>query len=255
MKKIALLAMTVAAICSCDFSNVLNRIVTGDGNSVEVPYELGAFAAISSVGFVDVFYAPTSGPQSVVLTCDENLAEYYIVEIRDGALYISTKPGYMVRHKAKTFVTVSSAPVYGLSSTGSGDCVINGEFAVDGDFKLISTGSGDMRANGVVSCKDFEAKTSGSGDIELGGIISQSAKFSSLGSGDLEVDTITSDSISMSFAGSGDGSFGCKDAGDIDVRISGSGSVTLTGNARTLQSKVSGSGKVNSYYLALSGGR
>ena len=76
--------------------------------------------------------------------------------------------------------------------------------------------------------------------------------FASSGSGNIESD-IAADSITMTFSGSGDGDFFCKDAGHIDVRISGSGDVRLSGTARSLSSKVSGSGRVNSSHLHLAG--
>ena len=255
MKKFALLVMTAAVVCSCDFSSLLNRIIRGDGTATEVSYELGAFAGIASVGSVDVIYTPSSGPQSVVLTCDENLVDYYDIVIERGILTISTKKGYIVRPKIETFVTVTAPPIYGVSITGSGDCVVKGDLPLQDDAKFLSTGSSDLVMTGTVTCKNIEVKTTGSGDIQLDGVIAEEATFSSFGSGDLAAGRLSAETISMSFAGSGDGAFRCEDAGDITVRISGSGDVTLSGNARTLQSKVSGSGRVDSYYLALSGGR
>ncbi len=253
MKKLLLLAATVCAVCSCDFSNLLGRFVKGDGVSVDITCEVGEFAAISSVGSIDVFYTQTPGAQSVTLTCDQNLAEYYQVEVERGILFVSVKPGYFLSPKAKSFLTVSSPALNGISITGSGDCFVSGQVVTDGDLILKLSGSGSLDIDGSASCKALECKLTGSGDARIKEAVSESAVLSTMGSGDISVNSISAGTISFSSTGSGDGVLGCKDAGDINVRLTGSGSVTLTGNARSLEQKVNGSGRVNAGGLALSG--
>jgi hypothetical protein len=254
MKKILLFAAVVFAACSCDFSEILGHIVQGDGVQTEVTYELPDFNAIKSVGSLDVIYSQTAGAQSIILTCDQNLAEYYDIDVEDGTLCVSVKQGYIIRPKARSFLTISSDTIKSVSLSGSGDCDITGNLNVASDFKFTLTGSGSLEATGVIECKDFESKITGSGDIDINGLVAKTAKFSSLGSGDVDVKSITADTITMSFSGSGSGNLYCKDAGDIDVRITGSGSVRLSGNARSLNSKVTGSGKVNDKGLELPDG-
>ena len=251
MKKLILLVATACAVCSCDLSNLLGRIVKGDGVSVDVPCEVDDFAAISSVGSIDVFYTQAPGEQSVTLTCDQNLVEYYQVEVERGILFVSVKPGYILSPKTKSFLTVSSPALNGISITGSGDCFVSGQVVTDGDLIFKLSGSGNLDMDGSLSCKALECKLTGSGDARIKEAVSESAALSTMGSGNISVNSITAETISVTSTGSGDGVLGCKDAGDINVRLTGSGSVTLTGNARSLTEKVNGSGRVNKRGLEL----
>ena len=251
MKKLLLFAAALLAVCSCDFSEIFSRYVKGNGISVDVPCTLSEFNAVSSLGSIDVFYTQTSGEQSVVLTCDENLVEYYNIAVKNGTLNVTVKSGYLVNPETKTFVTVKTPNLKSVSLTGSGDCFVNGDIKSSDDLSFSLSGSGDLECNGSIECPIFTSKTTGSGNSTIHQLISGSAVLTTTGSGDVSVNTITAESIVLVSSGSGDGYLGCKDAGGISVRITGSGSVTLTGNARSLTEKVTGSGRVNSRNLSL----
>ena len=98
----------------------------------------------------------------------------------------------------------------------------------------------------MVDCQNFSSSISGSGKINASGVLADDATFRCSGSGSTHIDYLTADSISAKISGSGGIYLVCKDAGDIDVSISGSGSVHLSGNARSLKSNTSGSGRVDS---------
>lgn len=233
MKKIigiiAVAALLSVAACSCCF-NYPMKVVRGNGVSVTSEVEVPAFSAINLVGSGDILY--TQGPQAVSITTDENLLEYFIIEVEDGELIVRNEKGVSISPKTKTVVTVSSPDLNGVKIIGSGDCKVVDGLQTEGDFSFTVTGSGDLEAGSIV-CKSFTSKVSGSGDVK--------------------VDALTCDTTSLAVVGSGDIEIGCKDAGDISVRISGSGDVTLSGRARTLEQKISGSGDVHSKALALTG--
>lgn len=271
MRRIALLAAVAAVLCSCCLEGILPRVINGDSISADFNYDVPAFTAVKSLGSLDVIF--TQGTQSVTLTCDSNLEEYYDIYVDGGVLFASVKRGAILRPHTDNVLTVSSPSLSAVSLTGSGDCCLKGAVECTGDLRLFVTGSSDLKADGPLSCDDLVIRTSGSGDISLGGSVScddlearttgsgdmrfflltaGSAVFASSGSGNIESD-IAAGSITMTFSGSGDGDFFCKDAGHIDVRISGSSDVRLSGTARSLSSKVSGSGRVNSSHLHLAG--
>ena len=225
--KSLLLAVLPLAITACSFS-FNGEVVVGNGVEVTKTIDVQPVTAIVVAGSMDVVYM--QGPQSVVLTADENLAELYTVEEIDGVLHISMKSGYSVFPKVKTFVAVSSETLSKIKVSGSGDCDIKGTLRTDGDFVFSVSGSGDLEADAIV-CNSFDGHINGSGDIE--------------------VDALTADSVNLTINGSGDIKLGCKDAGDINARINGSGDIVLSGKARSLNSKVNGAGDISTGGLQL----
>ena len=246
MKKLLFLA-ALAAITSCQ----LLDIEVGNNVSVNTVIDVVDFNSISDRCSMNIIYTQTAGEPSVVLTCDENLVEYYRIWVEGGTLIADTRNNVIMRPKVKPVLTVSSPVLNGVSVSGSGSCQIDSSVDSEGDFVFKVYGSGSIVAEGTVKCQDFSSTVSGSGSINVSGILADTAKFKGSGSGATRVDLLTADSISATLSGSGGVTLVCKDAGDIEVSISGSGSVRLSGNARSLNSRTSGSGHVNSKNLTL----
>ena len=252
MKRILSIAAVAALFCivsSCTFSFPL-KVIRGNGVSVTNDIDVPEFSSISILGSADVFY--TQGPQSVSLTADENLVEYYIVEVEEGKLVVRTEKGVSLSPKTKTFITVSSPDLSEVTINGSGDCSVKDGLKTEGGFDFIVAGSGDLYADSI-ECKEFTSKVSGSGDVKVDAIRCEASSTTIQGSGDSAVGNLCNGDIEIRISGSGDVAIGCENAGDINVRITGSGDVKLWGSARTLGYKVSGSGSVDSKRLALSG--
>ena len=246
MKKLLFLA-TLVTFTSC----LVMDVNIGNGVSVDSEISVGDFNAIASHGSLDIIYTQTEGDQEIMLTCDENLVGYYDIRIEGGTLEIGVKRGAIIKPRVKSYLTIKSPAVNGISVSGSGDCKITSPLACDGDFKLKVSGSGSILAEGTVKCRDFSSSISGSGKITVAGVLAETAKFKESGSGSTSVDLLTADSITATISGSGGINLVCRDAGDIDASISGSGSVRLSGNARSLKSNRSGSGRVDSNDLTL----
>lgn len=242
MKKLVMIVAALFAACSCQL-NIFGKIEIGNGVSVQNSYDLPAFSSISSLGALDIYYTQ-SPEQSVVLTCDENLVEFYIIESQNGVLSVRVRPGVSITPATKSYLTVTSPVVQYISVAGSGDCVIENDLEVAGDFEYKVTGSGDLNALGCISCEKFSAAVYGSGDIDVNSVRAELAKFSLYGSGNIESKAVTADNINVSISGSGGCDLNCEDAGDVEIRITGSGSVRLFGTARSVNSKVTGSGRV-----------
>lgn len=253
MKKVFLIVAALFTVCSCDFSSIFNRFVNGNGIPVDVPVSVADFNSISSVGSIDVYYTQAPGAPSVVLTCDENTADYYEVTVSQGVLKVAVKTGYVVVPKTKSYVTVSSPTLKEVKLTGSGDCYVSGNLAVDDDLDFTITGSGDLECSSV-DCRSFQAKLTGSGNAQINQLAANIALLSSLGSGDISVGSVSASSVILACSGSGDANLGCDNVGKIEVTITGSGNVTLTGRAHELKKKVTGSGRVNIKGLELPDG-
>lgn len=240
-----MLVATLFVVCSCDFSNIFNRFVNGNGVPVDVPVAVSDFTSISSIGSIDVYYTQTTGAPSVVLTCDENTADYYEVTVEQGVLKVAVKTGYVVVPKTKSYVTVNSAKLESVKLTGSGDCYVLGELIVDEDLDFTLSGSGNLECPGGIDCRSFQAKLTGSGNARINQLVARIVLLSSLGSGDISVNSVNASSVILACSGTGDANLGCDNVGKIDVTITGSGNVTLTGRAGELKKKVTGSGRVN----------
>lgn len=262
MKKSALIVMAVmaaVAVSGCQWitnggREWVAKALIGNGVSAETQIEVGEFNAISVPSFIDVYYTQTPGEQSITLTCDENLVEYFVIEVEEGVLKVRNKPAPIICPKAKTFLAVSSPALNQVKLSGSGNFKITSPIQVDGDFAVKLSGSGDFDAAGAIQCVDFAASTSGSGDAEIKAISAASASFKSSGSGDLESRGITAEEITIVLSGSGDCELECKDAGTIDAKLSGSGDAILSGSARAIVNiSDSGSGRFDMNRLTITG--
>lgn len=248
MKRILLIAATVA-LASCNFLGLSYHI--GNGVSVDTAIEVEEFDSISAGCSLDVVYTQSAQSQSVVLTCDENLVEFFNIRVEEGTLRIGTKPGTSINTKVKSYVTIVSPKISSIKASGSGDIEITSPLVTDSEFSFKVSGSGDIEADDVVTCKDFTCTVSGSGNIEVAGVLAESASFKDSGSGDIEVDALTAEDISVKISGSGDITLKCQNAGYIDASLSGSGDLVLSGSARSVQSNITGSGRVNSKNLTI----
>lgn len=223
----------------------------GNGVSMTREIEVGDFDRISIPSFVDVYYTQTSGASSVTLTCDENLIEYYKIEVRNGELVVDCRRTFY--NKVDTYLTVCSPVINGVKLSGSGDIYIDESLTAEDDFTIEVCGSGDAEIAGV-SASSATVRLSGSGDAEIGSMVVSSAEFKTSGSGDIEADEVTAESISVKTTGSGDCYIDCKDSGSISVQISGSGDVSLRGTARSIGNiSQTGSGDFDMSGLAVSG--
>ena len=229
MKKIAFLISLSLLFCACS-ADFLGKI--GNGRSAKHTINADSFTSLSAPSSIDVYYSQSQDGQSITLTCDENLADYYRVEVTDGTLVVDTKPAVILQAKTDTYVSATSALLKEVKLSGSGNVFVESPVVVKGTFS---------------------AKTSGSGNAEIAGVTSYSAEFKTSGSGNIKADAVTAEDIFITTTGSGNCTIVCKDAGDIEIKISGSGNVTLSGNARRIVDiSNSGSGKVDFRNLALS---
>ena len=244
--------MAALAMTSCQLFGLVAE--TGNGVRFETTIEVGDFNALSVPSSLDVVYTQTAGEQSVTLVCDENLFEYYNIRVEDNTLIAGIKPGVVnISPRVKTVLTVNSPVLNQVKVSGSGDCDVEGLLAVGESFLVRVSGSGDFHARERVTAKNLTATTSGSGDIGFTEVFAQAAEFKSSGSGTVGVDALTAESIKASTTGSGDIYLTCKDAGYIEASTSGSGDIVLNGNAQSINSKSTGSGRVNSKNLIIPG--
>ena len=248
MKRIILAIAVTLGLCACE-AGLFGEV--GNGVSMTQEIEVGDFDRISIPDFVDVYYTQDSDQQCVTLTCDENLFEYYHIEVKDGELIVYCKRSFY--NKIDTYLTVCSSSLKGVKLSGSGDLYIEEALTTEDDFTIETSGSGDVDIASMTASSTIVSLT-GSGDARIGSMTVSSAEFKSSGSGDIEADEVKAESISIKTTGSGDCFLCCKDSGTLSVQISGSGDVILRGTARALINiSQTGSGDFNMSDLTLSG--
>ena len=223
------LALAAMVLGSCSMiGSIAER---GNGVAVTAPIKVEGFSSISIPSSIDVVYTISDEEQSALLTCDENLLEYYDIHVEGNTLVADVKSGTIcLSPKVKTVLAVSAPVLEGVKVSGSGDCTVHGD---------------------IPACDNFSLRCSGSGGISVESVKAKSAEISISGSGDITIDGISADNIRARTTGSGDISLVCKDAGSIDASISGSGNIRLSGTAGSLQSKRTGSGRIDSGALRL----
>ena len=227
MKKLIVLSMVFVSLMACSFA-LPGKIIIGNGVRAEKAFDLGTFDAVSVNGSADVIFR--QGTQKVLLVADENILDLFEIVVKDGTLCVGTKKGSNYSSKNDVVVFVNSPVLKAAKINGSGECDIKGTLRCADDFSFSINGSGDLEAD-EIECRNFAAKVSGSGDIE--------------------VNALTAASADIRINGSGDVSLNCREVGDIVAGINGSGDVELQGKARSLSSKVHGSGEIDSRRLNL----
>jgi hypothetical protein len=206
---IGFISFTATARCN-------DEKIKGNGKVISKDRTLSSFDKINTGGSIDITI-DQNGKEMASVETDENLQDYIIAEIKDGALNISVKEHYEVS-STKLIVHVSCKQLKSISSGGSGDVktlskITGDEFGIShggsGDFdldlavkklKISTAGSGDYILKG--SADDFNLSSAGSGDINAKDLSCNSAKISSAGSGDVHLKKGVTASVSS--VGSGD---------------------------------------------------
>ena len=217
-----------------------NKKVVGNGNVTTKTINTGNYDAIKGVGSMDV-HLEKGSEGNITVTTDENLQEYIIVEVKDGALVIRTKKNIYLKTKKGIHVTVPFQDISEVSLVGSGDIDTKDPITAN-NLEVNVTGSGDVVLE--VNSKMLEAKVTGSGDMELSGTTDE-LEVRVSGSGDFKGFDLQAQNTNASVSGSGDVKVVAKNS--IKARVNGSGDIVYRGNPERSDTKTSGSGDITSY--------
>lgn len=213
--------------------------VVGNGNVTTRTVNTSNYDAIVATGSMDV-HLQKGSEGTITVKTDENLQEYIIVEVENGALKIRTKKNTSLKTKKGIHVYVPFNDISEVSLTGSGD--IDTEDTIESDdLEIRITGSGDVNLD--VSANTVEATVTGSGDIVVNGNTAD-LEVRVTGSGDFDGDGLRSENTEAFVSGSGDVSVYASKY--LKARVSGSGDIKYDGNPEKKDTKVSGSGSIKS---------
>jgi putative autotransporter adhesin-like protein len=156
-------------------------------------------------------------PASFEIEADDNILPLIKTEVLDGVLYVSNQERY--NSGRAVMLRVNLPELISVSSHGAGDIKIAD--ANSDDLKIESTGAATIKADG--KAKSATISSTGAGDIDSARLLAAKAKVSVAGAASVHV-----------YASE-----------QLDVSVSGVGSVTYSGNPKTVNKSVSGFGSVN----------
>jgi hypothetical protein len=188
----------------------------------------------------DIVYrqASDSAPCLQVNT-DDNILSSLDIRVEGDQLIIDTKPDSVIQPTQLTIYT-HSRNLKKASVSGSGDFYLQGEVNVK-NFDLKLSGSANVRTDNLL-CRNLKVNILGSGDVRLAGEATKEASYTVGGSGNIKAFGFFTRFVKCKISGSGNIEAQAREK--LDATVSGSGNVTYKGTPESVNSSVSGSGKV-----------
>lgn len=215
--------------------------IKGNGNLKTITRNTPDYDGIKCAGSFDyVLVAGTEG--NITLEGEENLLEHIITEVKNGNLVIRTENRINLRPSwnKSIKITIPFKDISSVSLAGSGD-LWNEDTIASNTLDVSLAGSGDVVLK--IDAASTKASIAGSGNLTLKGT-TDNLEAKVAGSGDFHGFELQANHTDVSVAGSGDAEVVSKES--LRARVSGSGDIEYKGNPKTEDTKVAGSGKIES---------
>ena len=240
MKNLILTLALLVSVSTVSAQNWSSKKTKGNGSIVTEDRTVNAFNKLKVSGSFRVVLT-SDRTKEVSIKTDENLMDYIITEVKDGALIIKIKKNYYLKPSNHKAIAVE-VPLYSLREialSGSGS-VRSEEQIRTSHLEMKMSGSGKIIVG--VAADDVEAVLSGSGRIELYG---SSSNFEAVLSGSSSVKANELKTEEGKFTVSGSGRIETNVMEKIIAKVSRSGSIRYLGSPNLLlKTKVSGSGSI-----------
>ncbi len=211
---IFLLVAFTTTVASCK-----KESLTGGGTVQTEDRDVNAFTKVSTQGSTTI-HIVQGAHFEVKVKGYANLLPYLKTTAENGILLVRYENTTNVRNdNSEVFITMPE--LTGLSSSGSGDMHVAGEFGSNTDFDVDISGSAHITVE-KGAAENFVLRSSGSGNFDSFGFTSQNADIIISGSGEAKITV----------------------AKKLEVKINGSGSVYYKGDPAIVNNDISGSGKV-----------
>jgi len=215
------------------------KSIKGNGNMTTVTRTTSDYDGVKCAGSFDyVLVEGTEG--NITIEGEENLIEYIITEIKNGALVVKVKNDVNLKTSGNKSIkiTIPFKEIENVSLAGSGDLWNDNVLASD-NLDISLTGSGDIILN--IKASKTKASITGSGEVTLKGT-TNNLEAGVTGSGDFHGFDLEVNDTDVSVTGSGDAKVVCN--GNLKARVTGSGDIVYKGNPKTEDTKVAGSGSI-----------
>lgn len=233
--------LIIAALFSFTMSHAQWNKIKGNGNITTVNRSTSDYDSVKCAGSFDyILVAGTEG--QIKLEGESNLLPHIVTEVKNGSLYIKTEKGKNLSPSRNETIkiTIPFQDLDTVSLSGSGD-LWNTDQITSNELDVYLSGSGDIVLN--VSTKNVSGKVTGSGDLTLKGSTTE-LEANVTGSGDFHGFNLQANNADVSVTGSGDVELVCN--GHLKARVTGSGDIEYKGNPKSEDSKVTGSGSIES---------
>lgn len=215
--------------------------IKGNGKMATITRTTSDYDGVKCAGSFD--YVLVSGTEGAIkIEGEENLLEYIITEVKDGNLIVKTEDRiHLQSSNNKTIrITIPFKEIDNVSLAGSGD-LWNEDKITTNAFKSALAGSGDMKLN--IEATSTKSSIAGSGDMTIKGT-TNNLDVNLSGSGNFHGFDLLSNTTDVSVAGSGDADVVSNEG--LKARVAGSGDIRYKGKPKTEDTKVAGSGSIES---------
>lgn len=238
MKKSILFIAALLMVCSIQ----AQKKVKGNGNMTTITRTTSDYDGIKCSGSFD--YVLVAGNEGkITLEGEENLLEYIITEVKDGNLIVKTENNISLSSSLnKTIkITIPFKDISEVALAGSGDLWSEDVITAD-ELEVSMAGSGDVKL--TIEANSVEGKVAGSGDLTLKGKTND-LEAEVAGSGNFHGFDLVANNVAVAVSGSGEMDVVCTE--NLKARVAGSGDIKYKGNPKKEDTKVAGSGRIESY--------
>jgi len=227
---VGLLLLLATASCTKE-----NRCVRGSSDIATETTDLTTFEGVD-FRLPGVVQIVKGTEYSVTVKASDNHIGLIRTQVRGNKLVIDTDNRCLKNTKIQ--ITVTTPELSFLRVAGSGDIFSADNFTA-ANWELRVDGSGSIEANTFGG--EVDANISGSGDIALRGTVENFSPTIS-GSGSIKAFALVAEEVSARISGSGN--IQTTAAEKLNVTISGSGNVRYKGSPASVNTTISGSGKL-----------
>ena len=212
--------------------------IKGEGPVVNEYRSVHDFQEIELAVSATVFLS--QGPKEEIrIEAQENILNNLETHVQGSTLKIKFDKN--VRKHSHIRIWITSPEINGIAVSGSGS--FKGANKIESDFLSVNvSGSGDVELE--LEAEQLHTAISGSGKCDYSGMAEQHTITIS-GSGNVHGYDLQTKRSNVHVAGSGNAQVWTSER--LDVQISGSGNVIYKGSPTTINSHISGSGKVRAY--------
>jgi len=215
MKKVfAIAALSIIAFSSCS-----KHRIKGEGSIISETRNTSGFSTVKLNGSEDVEIIP-SKESKIIVSGYQNLVPVFKTNVSGSTLNLEFENNYFNVRNNNIKVTVYTTGISKIDINGSGNITLRDSLKTD----------------------RLRMEINGSGNIYTYNNYIENVELDINGSGNINARNTTGKYVYAEISGSGDAEITVQEK--LDVKINGSGSVKYWGNPGTVNTDISGSGKV-----------
>lgn len=227
------------AISAVNFAQKSKKNTITDSGNVQIETRtLETYTKINNYSNFDVILTQGTVGEIRIETSD-NILEYVITSVEKGELTIKldAKNDYVLNHKSVIYVPVNQS-LTKISQSGAAEVEFDHLLEVN-ELTCELKGSGELKIN--VKANKLLLDVNGTGEVETKGNVTQ-LEIKTTGSAEVEAEQLMARKGNITLKGTGNIAVYVYDK--IAAKISGSGKITVKGNTKNRDVRVSGSGEV-----------